>query len=259
MLYGQGARARRSRRHWRKVHPAKASLDKTPALGDNNSSYCNGLSQEATVLMVRVHRQQGKKCLSRPSRFARHAVDACTGRFSRRRKRLDGRSATCREHDSESRSLACVERLVDPALDAGGVHGARLRRFPGHARSGPWSGCSGCGSAASCGSSSVLTLARRTAGSRWRPPSRMRRHGPAGSAPRRPEIDQEGNVALGGMPIEAVGSQRHRMAFEQRRSAVTALAAAARGQLVARRAVERVARRTGDDQGIGHGEPGGRS
>src|SRR5262245_60142552 len=68
----------------------------------------------------------------------------------------------------------------------------------------------------------------------------LRRHRLAGSAPWRPEVDQQGNVALGGVALEALRVQRHGMAREQGRAATAALAAAGY-KLFAWRAVQGIA------------------
>ena len=54
----------------------------------------------------------------------------------------------------------------------------------------------------------------------------LRRHGLAGPAPWRPEVDQQRDVALGSVGLEALGVQRHGMTLEQRRAALAAFAAA---------------------------------
>src|SRR4051794_16915180 len=54
----------------------------------------------------------------------------------------------------------------------------------------------------------------------------LRRHRAARAAPWRPEIDQQWNVALGQVPLEAGGVERDGMALEQRLMALAAAAAA---------------------------------
>lgn len=78
----------------------------------------------------------------------------------------------------------------------------------------------------------------------------MRRHHPARSAPRRPEVHDQGQVIARNMLVEARRAQLERMAIEQQRAAFRAVRCF--GSAIARHAHDGVAFHADDVDGIAH-------